>query len=270
MNFQRDIMALSQVEKERAEAIKNAIAGRDDLKTLPDFEIAHLAIVRGENMDRALDTAYKMQCFREELKIIDTAQDGLDTILAFMNLQPGFLLELTYLPFHGTYSWSCDYEKLNPSVVRTREQWRTFQGGFYYMMRCAATDFHSIRTGLATLSECEGMGSHNFDIKLFEKAVHELWSFYPARYKETVWLHTPSFANFCYSMLRKIVSQELADSWRIGEEIQGFEGRRLTELFHIPNFEVATINLVARLQRYLTQRYHNEHTFELDNCRILA
>lgn len=256
-------MYLRDEEKNLALRVKEAVESNEQLRPISDFECAHLALSCGERtMEQIMDVAYKLQCFREMYRLHDTVEDGVATTRQLMEMQPGLVLDVSYLPHEECYTVSCDMAALCPQRVKTEADWRIFQGGFYYWIRATATNITTIRNGLSIVTECEGMGFHNLDIALQERTVHELWSYYPARHKESIWLNTPPAANMLYGVLKRILRKELMESWKIGGSIEGYEGR-LDRLFLMPNAEIAGQALLRRLESYLTERYHNERTFRL-------
>ena len=193
-------MMLSEEERnwglEIKEALRRAACIDPELgptcQHISDMEIAQFAIVkyRGSvlnGVEQIVDMAYKMRCFREQFDIKDTFEDAMECVGAFMQQQPGFLLDMSYLPSEGCWHSSFDYAKLNPSVVaQCPEQHRIFQAGLYYIVLAAAADFRGIRTGMINLSECDGMSFANFDARVFEKMCLELWIFHPMNYKQVV------------------------------------------------------------------------------------
>ena len=193
-------MLLSEEERDWGLEIKEALrqaSCRDEeiastLQNISDMEIAQLAIVkyRGNllnGVEQIIDTANKMRYFREFFNIQDTVSDGMQSLEALMQQQPGLILDVSYLPSEGCWHTSYDLSKIDPSViVRSPDQYRTFQAGCYYQMLAASADFRGIRTGAAILSECDGMGFGNFDARVFEKFCLEFWNFYPMNYKQTV------------------------------------------------------------------------------------
>jgi len=281
-------MILTDEERSWASEIKAALRERSadleiEVDRISDMNIAQIAIVKyrlqpnnnnnndendddenddDKRMAEVVDIAYKLQCFRDQYRILDTVEDGVASVAAFMDQQEGFLLDVSYLPSLGAFNWSCDYACVNPGALKMPADWRTFQAGCYYQMLAASMDFRSIRKGLMTLSECDGMDFHNFDMRVFEQLCNEFWDFFPLNYKETVWLNTPLVANICYSVVKKVISKEMADSWRVGEKLQEYDGR-LDALFNVPNREQARRNLLERMGTYLASRYQNERIFSL-------
>lgn len=255
-------MHLSEEEKILALRVKQAVESSEQLHPLPDLEYVHLALTCHGTMEKILEVAYKLQCFREMYQLEDTVEDAMAILRQFMVLQPGLLLDVAYLPSEECYTASCDVAALFPDRIKTDNDWRIFQGGFYYMMRATASSIQTIRNGLCILTECEGMGFQNLDLRLQERTVHELWSYYPSNHKESVWLNTPPPANMLYAVLKRILKKELMDSWKIGGKIPGYEGR-LDKLFLMPNAEIAGQALLKRIESYLSQRYRHEQTFRL-------
>lgn len=255
-------MYITDAERERALEVKQAVEACEDLKPLPDFEYVHLALSCNGSIDVILDTAFKLQSFRELYRLEDSVEDGINTFQSLVEMQPGFILDVTYLPSEECYSGVCDLAANKPERVKTDADWRAFQGGFYYLMRAVASNLQVIRNGTSVLTECEGMGYNNLDIRFQERSVYELWSYYPCNWKECTWLNTPPAANMLYSVLKTILRKDLADAWTIGGTLPGYEGR-LDTLYKMPTAKAAVQSMLARMETYLAERYHNEQTFSL-------
>ncbi|CAB9510753.1 expressed unknown protein [Seminavis robusta] len=265
-------MQLTRTEWERARAIKAAVEACDDVRNVPDFEYAKLAICcsASQKVEQIVEICYKLQAFRDLYSLKETMEDATTTLRSFFFHQPGLLMDVSYIPSEKCYTSSSDMAKMNFDRVQTDEEWRAFQGGCYYWIRSMESDFTAIRNGIIVLNECEGMSMmRNFNVVAQERAVHELWAYYPARHKESVWLNAPTAATLFYGILKRIINSELLRSWKLDGKLDGFDGR-LDQLFHMPTMEIAQQALLQRMQRFLQKRNDNIQTFTLDKARLIV
>ena len=83
----------------------------------------------------------------------------------------------------------------------------------------------------------------------------------------SIGINTPLVANICYSIIKKIVSKELADTWRVGEKLP-YDGR-LDDLYNTPTPQHARQILLAKLEKYLTSRFKHEQEFSLSSATVV-
>ena len=261
------LMMISAEEKERALAIKSAVEACEEVSNLPDYEYAKLAICCGPEkpMRKILEICYQLDCFRSQYKLREDMDDAMATLRDFFQCQPLLLMDVSYLESEQTYSSSSDMAKMNFDRLHTDAEWRAFQGGCYYWIRSMETDFTAIRNGIVVLNECQGMTMRNFAVAQQERAVMELWAYYPAKHKESVWLNTPTAANLFYAVIKRLVNSELLKSWKLGGQLEGYDGR-LSDLFCMPSPEASQEALLKKMEGYLRKRFHNLQTFRLDDA----
>ena len=261
-------MALTEEELNRAIAIKSAVGASEHVKPVPDFEYARLAITCSSyTIEEAVNIAYKLQCFREKYKVQDNPQDAMYTIRQFMRWHPQHLLDVSYIPSENACSITYDMAAIQPQNIQTQEQWRVLMSGLYFIFRSAETDLRSIRNGLIILCECKGMELSNLDLGIFERAVWDLWAYYPANHKDIRWLNTPPAANMIYSVVKRGLPAKFVNTWTLGGELDGFEGR-LDALFTTPTLEIAQEALLNRMEGYLNQWHHRMQTYSLEDSEI--
>ncbi|CAB9526716.1 expressed unknown protein [Seminavis robusta] len=260
-------LLLTPGERQRALSIKAAIESAPFIQNRPDLEYAHLALCCSPNMSQEalLETAHKLQCFREQYGIQETVEDGVRSLRELMMQQPGHILDISYVPSEQTYHCVSDFAKLDPSKVQSEKDYRVYQSAFYYIMRATSTSPESMRKGLIISASCEGMTLRSVNVQFQERCVAELWNYYPALYKEITWYNTPTAANMMYSMIRKFMTKEFRDNWKVGA-IGDYEGR-LDSLFAIPTLEDAQEQVLQRVESYLQERYHNEQHFRLEQIK---
>jgi len=242
------------------------IIGKPDPATigrLTDYDYAQAAITIGDqDTEVILDRLYKLQAFRQEYKIYDNAEEGIQLIYKLMDLFPGYILSVDFAPRYGSYILVFDFAAFFPERLKTIEHMRIFMGGIYYIFKCLSTNLKAVRSGVVFIAECDGTTQENFDMALEEKYAHELFSYFPFRYKECLWLNTPTAANIAYALLKPLMTPEFLATWRMGCKLDGYEGR-IDTLFKMPTQILAQEQLLGRIDKFLNERHLHEDSFEL-------
>jgi hypothetical protein len=151
-----DRMLLTQGERNLAINMKEAIAANPEVNPVSDFMCAQLALIDGDDTERAIERLHHLQCFREEYGILDTAEDGIKCFTEYMNLFPRLHLCFTFHSEGGNYVMIYDNSQFESSHVRSEEHLRSWLGGNYYTCAVFNPDFESIRTGSVLVAECRG------------------------------------------------------------------------------------------------------------------
>ena len=151
-----DRMILTDAERTNAINIKEAIAANPELHHISDFMCAQLALVVGNDIDGAIERAYRLQWFREEYGVMDTAEDGSRCMAAYINLFPRMHLSFAYFSEGGNYVIVYDNAQFDSRQLKSEAQLRTWLGGAYYTCAAFCPDFESIRAGCVIVAECEG------------------------------------------------------------------------------------------------------------------
>ncbi|CAB9525087.1 expressed unknown protein [Seminavis robusta] len=260
-------MVLTQAEIRWAWAIKHAIKDSNDkssqndkgdksrpfLKEVSDYELAHLAMVTHGDVDDALERVEKIQYFKEEYRISDSAEEGMFLLEALQRQQPWFVVNLEYCKEHGHFTQVYDYAKLNPAAVDYPNDWRVWLGGLYYIGMVCHSNLLACREGVVVIGECEGMEYRNFSVELLRRTWYHLVEFSPHIYKEYTWLHTPMVGNLQQSFVNSLMSPTFGDSRiLVGCQFTGYEGR-LDELFKCPTEEAALARLMDTCFASLTR-----------------
>jgi hypothetical protein len=149
-------MELSPQERDLAINIKQAIADAADLDPVSDFMCAQLALIDGDNMDKAIHRVHHLQCVKEEYGILDTVQDARKCFEANMDLFPRIHLCLAYLKESGEYIMVFDNAKFEYRLLNSEERIRNWMGGVYYNCHLLCSDFAAIRCGTTLVFENEG------------------------------------------------------------------------------------------------------------------
>lgn len=180
-------MAISQEERQNAQALKTAILEgdegeetiRDMLEHTTDMEFAQYAIIEGDNISKCLERMRKLREFRTNYQIDDTAEQGEESIRAFMEMLPGFSLNVDQCARHKHYVHVLDFAKFNPKKIHLPQDWKVFFRGIYYYMVALNPTLSAVRNGVLGIIECDGMGFDNFSIE-FER---RLWYEHPTACK---------------------------------------------------------------------------------------
>ncbi|CAB9520596.1 expressed unknown protein [Seminavis robusta] len=151
-----------------------------------------------------------------------------------------------------------------------RSEWRKPEGvadtirGCYYICHATFPSFQTVRVGNVHIFECEGYGwkMDMLDLKMFGKISEESHGSFPSHIRQTRFFHTPSMLNIVVSMTKKLVPNELSDSFKVGCQ---FAGGRLNQFYMLPTPQVATERAVANLSEGLRIRYECEQRFSLDD-----
>jgi hypothetical protein len=151
-----DRMMISDHERSQAINIKAAIATNPEVDPVSDFMCAQLALIEGDNLEGAMARVYQLQCFREEYRILDTAEDGRKCFDDVVNLFPKVHLCLTYFDHDASYVMVYDNTQFDASQLRSEENLRSWLGCMYYSSTLVCPDLESVRRGAIIIVECEG------------------------------------------------------------------------------------------------------------------
>ena len=264
---QQEQSSLTEPELEWAWEIKEAIADDPELRAISDFDIAQLAIVTLglEDLYSVRERVLAMQSLREEYKLIDTPEHGLEIMRGFIcDQQPGYILGFDLAPNGRHYTVTFDFAASIPILVKTDEDWRIYLGGFYYMLSAACANLTNIREGLVHLVECDGMGYQNINMSVTQRWAEELAMHFPIETKEAIWLHTPMVANILCSFTKQWMNSRQGrwDRIKLGCKLDFYDGR-IDALFNIPSIQAAQEKVLFNVYNALVERYHNQKTFQL-------
>ena len=256
-------MMLLTEEIVRARAIR-AAANEHNLKALSDFEYVQYAICTpDESIEKVVERMTMMQAFREEYKIQDTVEEGVQVINQLTLDQPGMFLSIEQLAASQNYAVVLDAAAFLPARIQTPEQYRTFLAAFYYCFQLKNCQFQAMRNGASSLVECMGTTTENLDPTFLERFQHELYRWYPKLRRETFLLNSPSVVNCAYGLFKRYMSPNHKKTLRLGYQILGYEGQRIDSLYKMPTAEAGRQNLLSSVNRFLHTRYHNQSEFRL-------
>ena len=258
-------MQLSIAEINRALEIKRAVEADDRVVPISDFSYVQYALTSGEeSIECICERVYLMQCFREEYRIHDTVNEGVDLILAATVNHPGYLLAVEHLVSTQNYARILDLAAFYPSSVKTDENLRVVMGYNYYVWQAVFPNFQAIRNGMTTIVECMDTTFDNFDHDVLEKLMVHLYKPYPKNQLEFFFVNSPTVVNIIWGLMKRTVPFRERRKYILGHHVPGFEGRRIDALYKLPNEDVARVRLLNSVLFLLRLREKNEVSFSLD------
>lgn len=146
-------MQLTNEELEWSLALKQEVIEDEELLERPDFEYAMVTLLCMDDLEGAKERLRSLQHFREEYRIHDTLEEGVELLLQHTHQQPWFILDVHVDANTNTAVVVKDFSVLNPSKVNTPSEQRTFMGGEYYLYQLVQPTFGLIREGVLAMAE---------------------------------------------------------------------------------------------------------------------
>lgn len=174
---------------------------QQQLAPITDYEIAQLAVVTLglEDLDSVLERVFQLQCFREEYRLDDSAEEGVELMqYLIQEQQPGHILAFDRAPDNQSFVGVFDFAANKPSAVDLPNDWRIYLGAYYYLLSAACANLTATREGFVTIIECDGMSYQTFSHKMQQRWAQELGMHYPVQDKESLWLNTPMVGKYLY------------------------------------------------------------------------
>jgi hypothetical protein len=263
-------MVLSEEERQWALAIRSALDEDDEIcsRAISDMEVATLAIIDKDIIERSIERAHCLQAFRMQYNINDTLEEALEIIRTNEIFHPGRVLSIDECPNNdgmGSHVIVADLAKFNPeAVLEHRNGFRIHLGGIYYFLKCLQPDFQSVREGYRQILECEGIKLKNISFNIEQRNYDDLISFYPALRKQVKVLRPPSvvvvLSSFLQSLLPRTGTQQFLHGWK---ELEEEFPERLDRFYLQPTPEEANDDKMRRVEALLERRFKNENTFRL-------
>ena len=255
-------MDVTAQERGWALAIRQAIKEDPELEPISDFWCVQLAILEHGNIEGALDRARHIQAFREEYRILDTAESGICSLVEFVTLLPGFHLTLSYCAELGTYVAVYDTTKFfTAKLAKKPENIPIWLSAYYYHATALNPDLEACRKGSSILMECEGFDWRvNIPSRDMSRLHREIAAFYPQKFQQIKCFNTGVLFNVMIAMVKKIMPMEFRTQFEFGCQT---EIGRLDAVYGCPNLEAATERLLLRYRDSLRRRYANEASFTL-------
>lgn len=246
--------------------IKDTIEETPGLDNLSDFMYAQLAIICQDDAEEAVSRAWALQYFRQEYDILDSREDGRHTLQQMVELMPRFLLSFQFSPTDGAYSIVHDNNKVDTTVFNTEAKSKFWFAGSYYIAHAAFPDLESVRRGVISLAECEGMDlTKKQNFRLIQKLFDQFISIYPFK-GSLLNYHTGVVYNIMAALLKKVLPAEVKDRFQTGLIFES----RLDAVFLVPNAEAATQRILQNMEKNLATRFVNERTFSLEDDTAVA
>lgn len=261
-------MDLTDEEEELAGDIKVAVALDPDIAPLSDFLYAQFAIfaLAQEDPPTLAELVDRVQAFnavKEECGVLDTYQDAMAFLTHFVrDLVPGYMLNCQ---LGGTSnSVIIDAGRFDLTLLGDDNFLNAWRGGIYYMSHACTKDFATIRHGVHFFQECEGFSAPTnlmFKLNPFKKW-GELGAAYPMRFACFKMYHTNMFMNLMVSASKTLLPPSVHEHFQVGCEVD-IDCGRLSEIFLVPNVEVASDKVMIAIQAALQERYDIERRFSL-------
>lgn len=175
--------------------------------------------------------------------------------------QPWFVLDVHVDAKHSVLAQ--DFASLDPSHVKTDADWRVFLGAKYYLFQVLQPTLASIRRGILSIAEVEGMGWSNFDPSVLQRHHSELLDYYPMAIKEVRILHSSVIGSLFLSMVKKLRRNVPNSTIEEGCQWDELDNGRLEELFKSPSPEEAQRRLLGKCRASLEHRYRNYESYRL-------
>ncbi|CAB9505140.1 expressed unknown protein [Seminavis robusta] len=256
-------MVLTNQERQWARTIKAAIESCPDLDKLSDFEYCQIAIIDRDDVGAAVDRAIALQGFRQEYDIQNTLEDALVALRNHVLLMPQFILDFPYNRSTGGYALIADMRRCDLQTLGTEKGWKMHAAGLYYMLHAMGPEFHSIRTGITYVFECDRFSlASNMDFMIAKKACSEVYSVYPFTADKMNFFHTGLFSNMLISSCRSVLPKSMASKFHVGCI---FPAGRLDCFYNMPDPQTAMERTILQMQESVRRRYAMHDSFKLDS-----
>lgn len=257
-------MEISTEERRWAFAIKTVIEREPEVDNLSDFLYVQLALIDKDNVEAAVERAYKMQAFREEYKIVENLNQGRQCYQGGINQFPGFFLSINFLRGEeGTGNWTIvvDQTKMTAETLKPGGALDTWMKAAFYQFHAVSPDFEAIREGVVVLIECDGFDpKKQFGMKVFSRMWNELGLVYPVDMLSMKHFHTGVFLNLLVSLAKRVLPLEVHRRFEVGHICQA---GLLRDVFTTPCADAANRRLMDQFTQALKLRYENEASFSL-------
>ena len=273
----RRMLRLTRDEYRMAVRIKEAVrvSGTsqgypEEIHPVSDFLYAQMSLMEGISLEDALERLYKLQCFRQEYGVRDTAEEGTKALAAYMKLMPQFNLGFTFQSEIGQYVIIYDNKRfLIDNVKKGETQMQQWMRGVYYSASMISPDLEAVRRGTVLVVECEGYDwKANIDIHCLRRVWEEVGGVYPCKITKIKHFHNNVAMTLLTSMMRPLCPKHLQQKLEFGCQYTGGNDsnslpQRLDELYLVPTVEAANERFLQRVQDALSRRYANEQAFKL-------
>ncbi|CAB9503002.1 expressed unknown protein [Seminavis robusta] len=253
-------MVLTNQERDWARAIKTAIESCPDLDKLSDFEYCQIAIIDQGDVGAAVDRAISLQGFRQEYDIQNTLEDALVALRNHVLSMPQLFLDFLCNRSTGGYGAVMDMRCCDLQTLRTEKGWKTLAAGLYYMFHAMGPDFHSTRTGITFVFECDRLSlASNLDFKIAKKICTEVFCLCPFTADKLKFFHTGLFSNMLISSCRAVLPKSIVSKIQVGCV---FPDGRLSQFYNTPDPQTAMERTIESMQKSVRRRYAMQAVFQ--------
>ncbi|CAB9514155.1 expressed unknown protein [Seminavis robusta] len=255
-------MNLSAEEHEWALAIKEALMANPELEDKPsDFMIAQLAIVHHNDIETAMETAFRIQETREQYKIRDTYQDAYEKLTRSLELHYGTHMYFGFNHEEARYVAVFDIGRFDSRVSMNPRNAEYCFGGGWYCYHAMSPDFESVRRGAIILMECQGYdwSQRQVDLQYAQRHWSDVAGVYPLMIHRFKCFHTPTVFNIVKAVCKRLIPSHIERSVQLGCQYNG----RLDALYLVPSVEAARQRVLVRMLECLQRRFAAEQSFRL-------
>ncbi|CAB9527796.1 expressed unknown protein [Seminavis robusta] len=134
----------------------------------------------------------------------------------FVLAMPSLFLSFTYNHTKGGYVTITDMTGTDLQALKTEKGWKTHMAGHCYMLDAMNPDFHSIRTGISFVVECDGFSwASHMDFATSKNLCRDFYSFYPYRAQQLSYFHTNLFLNMTIAACRAVLPKSIASKFQL-------------------------------------------------------
>ncbi|CAB9502755.1 expressed unknown protein [Seminavis robusta] len=253
-------MKLTSQEHQWALNIKTAIQAHSEIDPITDFMCAHLAIHFQADVESAVESALRLQGYRQDNDLLDTLSDSRRALTKYVNLFPRLFLSYFFNPHDGNYNFVYDITQFSGKKMTRTEMYTTSNAGAFYLCHAMSADFELIRRGVIVICECDGYDwTRHMDIRMIQNVWLELAWAYPFEYQTQKHYNGGVMFNVFLSMLKKIIPAKMGSKFETGYRFDG----RLDSVYMVPTVEIANQRLLQSLDLALQRRYDMEESFSL-------
>lgn len=252
-------MELTQEEIEWAKAIRTAVEANNEVDNLSDFMYAQYALIDQDNLDQALRRIQHFQIFRQEYRLLDTADEGILILHRLIDLLPNIMLSVSFNEEEGNFVLVMDIAAFREKNLKTDADYRYLLGFVYYIGHVLSPDFTAIRQGTCYVIECDGYDWKNLTMSTRRRLWTESLAVYPYRIQQIKYFHTGIYANMAAALMKRFLPVEVYSKIAVGCQFAG----RLDTFYAVPTRELANDRFLRRTETCLLARYENIKNFRL-------
>lgn len=252
-------MELTEEETEWAKAIKTAVEASNEIDNLSDFMYAQYALIDQDNVQQALRRIQHFQIFRQEYRLLDTADEGTQILHRLVGLLTNIMLSVSFNQEEGNFVLVMDIAAFREKNLKTDADYRYLLGFVYYIGHVLSPDFTAIRQGTFYVIECDGYDWKNLTMSTRRRLWTESLAVYPYRIQQIKYFHTGIYANMAAALMKRFLPVEVYSNIAVGCQFAG----RLDTFYAVPTRELANERFLRRTETCLIARYENIRDFRL-------